>query len=198
MDTPGYSAVHISRVALRKVQERCVCLFFKVSKRHRLAREELMRVRIPLSRFGLYTCCLYLLVACTSLPVPTVSPGGGAASPSVTEVVTANMLEQRPLSIPTIPAGVVCPTTPVERVSPDFGLAQGKGPVYATTGASKISPHAILYYADAEHFGTDIQANNGWGGQKVLWFIHPGYTGFILIRGRQLDGIHQVRFNQLQ
>jgi len=156
-----------------------------------------MTSRISIARFGLLVSLLWLLTACTSSPAPTVPSAIGATSTSPTGGTTAKMLEQRPLHIPTIEVGRFCPTTPVKRASADFGLAQGNGPAYATIGAEKISPHAVFDYADAEHFGTDVQANRGWGGQKVLWFINPSYTGLILVRGRQLDGTHQVRFNQL-
>lgn len=30
----------------------------------------------------------------------------------------------------------------------------------------------------------------------MLWFVHPRYRGPILIRGRQLDGPHFVRFDR--
>ena len=34
-----------------------------------------------------------------------------------------------------------------------------------------------------------------WGGDKMLWIVAPRYRGPILIRGRQLDGPHLVRFD---
>lgn len=34
----------------------------------------------------------------------------------------------------------------------------------------------------------------GWGGQKVLWFGAPSYTGPVLIRGVRLDGNSPVGF----
>jgi hypothetical protein len=35
-----------------------------------------------------------------------------------------------------------------------------------------------------------------WGGQKVLWVVDPRYDGPVLIRGRQLDGPNEVRFDE--
>jgi hypothetical protein len=35
-----------------------------------------------------------------------------------------------------------------------------------------------------------------WGGQKVLWIARPTYRGPVLIRGRQLDGPHELRFER--
>ncbi len=78
-----------------------------------------------------------------------------------------------------------------------FGIVQGEYPVYVTIGADKITPHAVLSYAGAEHFGNGASTNRGWGGVKVIWIINPSYTGPLLIRGRQLDGSHEVRFNGL-
>jgi hypothetical protein len=156
-----------------------------------------MSLRISITRLGLLVSLLCLVVACTTSPV-SPAPSAIVTTPtSSTGDAALKMLEQRSLHIPTINAGSPCPTTPVKRVDAEFGLAQGNGPAYAAIGAEKITPHAMLYYIDAEHFGTDVQANKGWGGQKVLWFIRPSYKGLVLVRGRQLDGSHGMRFNQL-
>ena len=37
-------------------------------------------------------------------------------------------------------------------------------------------------------------AGGEWSGQKVLWVVDPAYRGRILIRGRQLDGPNELRF----
>jgi hypothetical protein len=37
---------------------------------------------------------------------------------------------------------------------------------------------------------------SGWGGNKVLWWVRAAYKGPVLIRGRQLDGSHLVRFDR--
>lgn len=34
----------------------------------------------------------------------------------------------------------------------------------------------------------------GW----VLWFVYPGYSGPVLVRGRQLDGPNELRFERGQ
>jgi hypothetical protein len=51
-----------------------------------------------------------------------------------------------------------------------------------------------LLYVDAAHFGGGGSANQGWGGQKVLWFVDPRYQGYVLVRGHQIDGPHGMRF----
>jgi hypothetical protein len=42
-----------------------------------------------------------------------------------------------------------------------------------------------------------IFAGSEWSGNKVHWFVAPSYRGPALIRGRQADGSHGVRFGQL-
>ncbi len=105
-------------------------------------------------------------------------------------------LQQRPLHFPSIAVGATCPTTPLKKVTSSFGIAQGEGPAYATIGQEKLEAQAVLYYIDAKRFGNGVSENQGWGGQKVLWFVDPHYQGLVLIRGHQIDGTHEIRFDQ--
>ncbi|HEY0755204.1 MAG TPA: hypothetical protein VGD98_14690 [Ktedonobacteraceae bacterium] len=103
-------------------------------------------------------------------------------------------MAQRPLHFPTLSPGAACPTSPEESVEASFGIAQGNGPVYVIS-ATEHSP-ARLGYADAQHFGgVRTDKDQGWGGQKVLWFANPNYQGQVLVRGQQLDGSHKMRFD---
>lgn len=102
-------------------------------------------------------------------------------------------LQQRSLHIPTLSPGSVCPTTPERKVTANFGIVQGGGPAFPTIGTDTIQSPAILHYTDAQHFAQGIDTQ-GWGGQKVSWFVDSHYRGFILVRGRQLDGSHTLRF----
>jgi len=79
-------------------------------------------------------------------------------------------------------------------VTASFGIAQGDGPAYATPGTTTIESPAIFRYLDAQHFHMGDLRNQGWGGQKVLWFVNPRYQGSVLVRGHQLDGPHSIRF----
>lgn len=96
------------------------------------------------------------------------------------------------------PPGMPCPTTPGHLLATGEGIAVGSGPVYAvlgqssSTGADERQRHGVLQYADAHAYG---KGTSGWGGVKVLWVIGASYTGSVLIRGHQLDGSHEVRFN---
>lgn len=65
---------------------------------------------------------------------------------------------------------------------PAFGPAHGDGPVYAVGPGTE----GVLRYAAA-------QGGGPWFVQKVLFVVRPEYRGPVLIRGRQLDGPHEVR-----
>jgi hypothetical protein len=93
---------------------------------------------------------------------------------------------RRPLHIPYLAAGTRCPVTHASSISPDFGAAQGSGPVYPITDGRvsfiyPVKPGQVWY-------------PSAWGGQKVLWVGSPAYKGPVLIRGRQLDGAHELGF----
>jgi hypothetical protein len=88
---------------------------------------------------------------------------------------------RRPLHLPALVPGAACP---VSQVDPNvdfssFGIAAGigSGPAYPVGLAS-----GTLTLAPAVNFNSKL-----WGGQKVLWFVLPSYTGPLLIRGGRLD-----------
>jgi hypothetical protein len=60
------------------------------------------------------------------------------------------------------------------------GVALGKGPVTAIIGQSGDLVHGIV----------DLASSNvtGWYGLKTDWAISPRYTGWVIVRGKQLDG----------
>ena len=78
--------------------------------------------------------------------------------------------------------------TPAAVVSRDFGRAQGAGPVFPVGASLALSflypvrPSQASWYPSA------------WSGQKVLWVAQSSYRGPVLIRGRRLDGPHELRF----
>lgn len=96
---------------------------------------------------------------------------------------------ERPLHLPVLKPGGSCPLSRADR-SVDFasfGIAAGigLGPAYP------IMPRSVLVIQTAETLGSRV-----WGGQKVLWFVHPRYHGPVLVRGRRIDGSGLVRFNR--
>jgi hypothetical protein len=95
---------------------------------------------------------------------------------------------RKPLHLPKLAPGAACP---VSQPSADvdfhaYGIAPGlgNGPAYPVGMAS-----GTLELAPAANF-----RSKAWGGQKVLWFVLPSYTGPVLIRGGRLDAKGVVRF----
>jgi hypothetical protein len=60
------------------------------------------------------------------------------------------------------------------------GVALGKGPVTVIIGQSGDLVHGIV----------DLASSNvaGWYGLKTDWAINPHYSGWVIVRGKQLDG----------
>lgn len=147
-----------------------------------------------------YRTCVREVMALLSLLVLVVfglagcQQGGTAVSMSMSTTTTHSMatprsddwtpLRQRPLRLPTLAAGAVCPINHARQVTSQFGLAVGDGPVYAV-----IADGGVLTYGPPGNF-----QSREWGGQKVLWFAQFEVHGPILIRGHQLDGPNEVRF----
>jgi hypothetical protein len=66
-----------------------------------------------------------------------------------------------------------------------FSPVVGSGPLYA---ASFGETGGISYRGSREE--------GGWYYVKVLWLADPTYRGPVLIRGKQLDGPHVLRFGE--
>ena len=73
------------------------------------------------------------------------------------------------------------------RAASRFGAAQGVGPVYPVGGfpvfhfVYPVRPEQLWYPSE-------------WSGNKILWVART-YRGPALVRGRQLDGPNEVRFD---
>jgi hypothetical protein len=124
-----------------------------------------------------------------------IAPVAGLAA-ALTLIVSSGQSEassnpwaklRRPLHIPHIAPGSPCPITRGRSVSSNFATAQGRGPVYPVGAFPKLT---FIYppQPNQRWYGS------AWSGQKVLWIARPNYRGPVLIRGRQLDGGHELRF----
>ncbi len=122
--------------------------------------------------------------ALSSTPEPTATPAYGA-----TATVEASAWEglRRSLQLPTVSVGAPCPRSATQRdTAPDFPLAGGGGPVYVTPWDTEG-----LYDLDQRYLNRE-----GWFSQKLLFIVGPGYRGPILVRGHQLDGPGELRFQE--
>ncbi len=132
-------------------------------------------------------------VACgVALALVGLGAGTGEAKPKPRWTWAAL---HRPLHVPTLAAGSSCPVSVTRPVRLDArqgtnGLA-GPGPAYPSLSA----PGAVEFVYPPLQQQLDFYGS-GWGGNKVLWWVARSYKGPVLIRGRQLDGPHLVRFDR--
>jgi hypothetical protein len=123
---------------------------------------------------------------------------GGAASAARTKEPTWRSLH-RPLHIPRIAPGAPCPTSKpdprgdLSRFGGFTGPAWGRGPAYPALQDRDGKPALEFVYPPSPTSGF---AGSQWSGQKVMWVLNPAYHGRVLIRGRQLDGPNELRFDR--
>jgi hypothetical protein len=139
----------------------------------------------------------------TSLPWRAAASGAlvllvaGAAYAAPTRQPTWRSLH-RPLHIPHIAPGTPCPTSKpdprgdLSRFKGLVGTAWGRGPAYPVIQERDGKPVLDFAYPPAPKSGF---AGSRWSGQKVMWALNPAYHGRVLIRGRQLDGPNELRFD---
>jgi hypothetical protein len=134
-------------------------------------------------RFSLVAALCVLLCACAD---GNAAPATRRATSTVEPTVWTT-LEQRPLQIPHLAPGAACPAAKSHLISPSFGPGLGDGPAYPVIGHSD----GVVRYNPPHNFGSA-----DWGGAKVLWAVDtPQYPDVVLVRGRQLDGPNEVRFD---
>jgi hypothetical protein len=142
------------------------------------------------------TSSQWRVAASAALAVALVLSVGGAASAAVARQPTWRSLH-RPLHIPHIAPGSPCPTSKpdprgdLSRFAGFVGTAWGRGPAYPA-GLGNDKPVLVYAYPPNPQSGF---AGSEWSGQKVNWIVNPSFHGRILIRGRQLDGPNELRFN---
>lgn len=116
----------------------------------------------------------------SSLPTATPTPDAWAT------------LRQKPITLPHLAPGTTCPVTPRNQMVPppptrytaEYGI--GSGPLYPVA----------YYFNDGTTLNLQdyMRESDGWFGAKVRWIGGPNYDGLALIRGRQLDGAGEIRF----
>jgi len=103
-----------------------------------------------------------------------------------------DLLQRRPLHVPTLEPGSACPRAGAQGTLADVGMprlpgwpAWGRGPAYPMRGGDAAAGLVLSF---------DPLPETGWGADKVMWAVGPRYHGPVLVRGRQLDGPNHVRF----
>jgi hypothetical protein len=146
-------------------------------------RAKMVRVLAVLVVFSLAGCQVPVVQRAT----PTTSaPTATATAPRFPDAWT--LLRQRPLRLPTLASGARCPAEHARQVTPQFGAGIGAGPAYAALGVA-AGAQGVLLIGPPSNF-----ESTKWGGNKVLWYVSPQHQGPILVRGHQLDGPNEVRF----
>ena len=95
-------------------------------------------------------------------------------------------LRQRPLQFPTVTPGGACPASSRHTINAGVGSGLGNGPVYLSFGERDV-----FTFGPASDFSSPE-----WGGDKVIWAVRPDYQGYVLARGRQIDGPNSVGFGR--
>jgi hypothetical protein len=102
----------------------------------------------------------------------------------------------RSIRIPALTPGAPCPTTPpsgdLSALTGYVGTAFGRGPVYP--GFPGDTQRAEIFFHYPPRRGSRFYGSL-WSGQKVMWILARGFAGPALVRGRQLDGRAEVRFD---
>lgn len=129
----------------------------------------------------------------TPTTMPSGSPQSGVCSTATGCPVSTIPSElRRRLALPVLRAGAACPVSASRRFPAGGGFSGsfegvGEGPVYLTGG-----PIVSFDYPPTKDSG---YAGSDWGGQKVIWAVDPNYSGPLLLRGAQIDGRKQLRFD---
>lgn len=128
----------------------------------------------------------------TPVPIPTnastlVILTMGNAKTDIPPTVW-NTLRARPVRLPMLPPGAVCPAAQGRAVHASYGPAIGDGPVYIVGMGTDGVLHAVRPAAGS-------RGAAAWGYQFTLFVIDPNYQGPILARGAQIDGGHPLLFN---
>jgi hypothetical protein len=115
----------------------------------------------------------------------------GFACPSGVLAFDWSQLRKRPLTGPRLEPGAACPvsasTGDLRRVGLGGYIAWGSGPAWPILGGL-FSLDVPFDFASA---GPEFAE---WGIRKAMWGMNPRYVGPTLVRGHQLDGPNEIRF----
>lgn len=102
-----------------------------------------------------------------------------------------SLLRRRPLIGPRLEPGEACPVSVRTGSLGAFGLggiaAWGSGPAWPVLGGVPSLDVPFEFASAGPEYAE-------WGVRKAMWAIDPRYVGPTLVRGHQLDGPNEVRF----
>jgi hypothetical protein len=116
----------------------------------------------------------------TSTPTPVPTPPGGQVGVE---------LAARALQLPALSPGETCPVGEARTVNPAFGPALGVGPGYLVGLAIRATPNFV-------HGERPPAPYQDWATAKTIFIVEPPERGPVLLRGRRIDGVGTVAFEQ--
>jgi hypothetical protein len=136
-------------------------------------------------RVGAATACLVDGHACRARYGAAYRRAGFACRAGVL-AFDWSVLRRRAVTVPRVDPGGACPT----------GARTGSLPGYPSQPAWGDGPAWPFITGETERPRVTIEAEPGsdWGTHKIMWAIDPRYIGPVLVRGRQLDGANELRF----
>jgi hypothetical protein len=124
------------------------------------------------------------------MPQASPTPSGYSTEESIPSSL------RRPLHLPAVVPGEACPASRGRTYtnSQFGGITLGRGPVLPLVGVargrdSEPAKDGILRVRPYTEYP-------GWFFVKTLWFSFPRYQGPVLLRGRQLDGSHDLAMGE--
>jgi hypothetical protein len=140
------------------------------------------------ARIGGRTQCLRDGIACSAHRATAYRRAGFACRAGLLEF-DWRILRKRPVVVPQLASGAACPLAPRTRGLPGYPTqpAWGPGPAWPFIGGVYDAPRLDLEFTAGPPY-------DEWGVRKVMWSIDPRYHGAVLVRGRQLDGPNELRF----
>jgi hypothetical protein len=129
-----------------------------------------------------------VLAACEPSPGPTPpTPARSASAPVSPEPTELAALRSRPLRLPSLAAGDLCPVTQPTQLDPPPPPGHELGP-------GVVLGHAPLIFDGGNRLQVRAEPTRpGWYGTKTPWASRTGYLGWALIRAARLDGPGQAQ-----
>jgi len=153
-----------------------------------LASLERLPVRRTSTRVLALTAFLVFMVLAASIALAgrLLRDNSGPVGPSPQQIaLQLAELRQRPLDLPTLGPNGTCPETPQPIKTRYFE----KGPNPTMISGPVFGNHGPIYGEG----GPEVTGDHGYY-YRVTWLSDAIYPGLALVRGRQLDGTHQIMF----